>query len=301
MAKTRNVSVAVLAGLLLAAGPAKADVTKAQCIDANTKGQELRRDGKLSGAGQQFRTCAAASCPPLLRDDCASRLDEIERVQPTIVFDTKDASGRDVSAVRVTVDGTPLADRLTGAPLPVDPGEHVFTFEVAGQAPVSRTLVIKESERDRRERIALGGASGAAAAPAPSSGPPSASPGDPSSRGAHIRKIVGEGTAGVGAAGLVVGSVFGLMAIMQASQQKTDCASADSCSNRGAALSDHSSATTYGAVSTASFVVGGVLLAAGGILFFTAGRPDQPATTTGLVVAPSVGPGGGAMWLTGAF
>jgi hypothetical protein len=57
MEMTRNVSMVVAAALVVASGvasgPARADVTKAQCIDANTKGQELRRDGKLTAAGRR--------------------------------------------------------------------------------------------------------------------------------------------------------------------------------------------------------------------------------------------------------
>jgi hypothetical protein len=94
--------------ILGAASLARADPpTKVQCVDANAKGQDLRRDGELSGARAQFRACAVSACPALVRDDCNRRLDEVERAQPTIVFDTKDAAGRDLSAVKVLVDGAP--------------------------------------------------------------------------------------------------------------------------------------------------------------------------------------------------
>ena len=173
-------SFAALA-LPLVSGSARADITKAQCIEANTKGQDLRRDGNLAAARDVFRTCAVASCPALLRDDCTRRIDEIERVQPTIVFDAKDASGRDVSVVKVTIDGKPLADRLAGTPLQIDPGEHVFAFQVPGQAPVTQTFIIKENERDRRERVVLGG-------PAPGSSVPS-----PGTRATASRRRGGDG------------------------------------------------------------------------------------------------------------
>jgi hypothetical protein len=307
---THHASRVALAAVLVAAGvvsgPARADVTKSQCIDANTRGQELRRDGKLSAAGEAFRTCSVPSCPALLRDDCTRRLDEIEHAQPTIVFDAKDAGGRDLSAVKVTVDGKPLTERLTGAPLAVDPGEHVFTFEVAGQPPSSQTFVVKEGEKDRRERIVLGGGaapaptpSGPAQGPAPASPPASSAP--PPDEGMGTRKILGLTAAGLGVVGVGVGAVFGLMTSSQASQQKTDCASATSCKSHDAALSDHSSASTDGAISTASFIAGGVLLAVGGVLFFTGGHAAEPGATTALVVAPSVGPGGAGMLLKGEF
>ena len=132
-----------------------ADTTKNQCIEANSSGQELRRQGKLSAAREQLRRCVDVACPGLVRDDCTRRLDELEKVQPTIVFIARDASGSDVTNVAVTLDGKPLADKLDGSELPVDPGEHVFTFTRAGQAPVSATLVLAPGEKDRRETISL--------------------------------------------------------------------------------------------------------------------------------------------------
>jgi hypothetical protein len=308
-------SVASVA-LALASSSARADVTKAQCIEANTKGQDLRRDGNLAAARDVFRTCAVPSCPALLRDDCTRRIDEIERVQPTIVFDAKDASGRDVSVVKVTIDGKPLTDRLAGTPLQVDPGEHVFAFQVPGQAPVTQTFIIKENERDRRERVVLGGPAPGSSIPSPASratgssadaatavaSPGSSSSGELPSHGAmSTRKILGLTAAGVGVAGVAVGSVFGLMTRSEISQQKSDCASPTQCSNPTGAASAHSTGSSDGAISTVAFIAGGALLAAGAVLFFTGGHAPDPTATTGLVVTPSVGPGGGGLSLKGGF
>ena len=157
-------SAQLVALLALAPAPAFADLTKGQCVDANTTGQNLRREGKMSLAREQLRACASPSCPAMVRDDCTKRLDELERAQPTIIFDVKDLAGRDVSSVQVVVDGRALADRLDGTALGVDPGEHAFTFVVAGQAPLTQTFVIKEGEKERRERILVGAA--VAASPA---------------------------------------------------------------------------------------------------------------------------------------
>src|SRR5580698_7948568 len=130
--------------------------TKAQCIEANTRGQDLRRDGHLAAAREQLLACADAACPALVRSDCAHRLDELDAAQPTIVFEVEDAAGKDLTAVAVTVDGKPLADSLSGAALRVDPGARVFTFTVPGQPPVSESLVLREGERQRMERVTIG-------------------------------------------------------------------------------------------------------------------------------------------------
>jgi hypothetical protein len=165
--RAASTCVGLTMALWLVQVPALAQMSKEQCVDANTRGQHLRTDGKLSEAREQLRQCGDPSCPAIVRDDCARRLDDLDRVQPTIAFEVKDPSGADVSAVKVTMDGKLLTERLDGKPLPVDVGERFFTFEVDGQPPVTltRTLVLTEGEKGRRERIVLGGGTASASAP----------------------------------------------------------------------------------------------------------------------------------------
>jgi hypothetical protein len=290
--------------LALASAPAWADMTKDQCLDANGKGQELRREHKLSAAREQLRACANAACPAMLRDDCTKRLDELEKAQPAIVFDAKDASGHDLSAVTVTVDGRPLAERLDGTALQVDPGEHVFVFTAADQPPVTQTFVLKEGDTQRRERVVLGPAPVAAPTPpAPLEGAPPPTPppgGEESARGMGTQKIVGLVAGGAGVVGIAVGSVFGAMMLSEASKQKTDCPSAG-CANYSQAASDHSTGATDRTISTIGFIAGGALLVGGGVLFFTARHSSEPPAAARTLLVPSVGPGGGGMFLRGEF
>ena len=113
------------------AGAARADPTTEECIDANAKAQALRRAGNLRHARENLLLCASASCPKMVRDDCTQRMDEVDRLTPTIVFQAKDAQGHDLSDVKVEVDGAPFTDRLVGTPLQVDVGEHTFSFSMA--------------------------------------------------------------------------------------------------------------------------------------------------------------------------
>jgi len=284
-------------GLALALAPASAaaDVTKDQCVDADTQAQILRRAGKLTAARAQLATCGDPSCPAIVRDDCSRRTDELERAQPTIIFDAKDAAGRDLSAVQVSVDGAPLAPSLDGTALKVDPGQHAFTFTAAGLAPVTSSLVVKEGEKERRERVVFAAAPAAQPAALPET-PPS-----PSGAGLGTGKILGLALGGAGVAGIAVGSVFGLMTASAASQQKTDCASATSCNDYAKASSDHSTAQSDGTIATVACIAGGALLAGGAVLFLVARRPDEAPPTTGLLVAPSVAQGGGGLSVRGVF
>jgi hypothetical protein len=280
--------------LALVTVPAQADVTKAQCIKANVDGQNLRLDGKLADARVQLRLCSDPQCPAIVRRDCSSRLADLEAAQPTVVFEARDGAGNDLGAVTVTMDGLPLVDRLDGTPLDVAPGQHEFTFTVANQPPATRQLIIKEGEKGRRERIVIGTAPPViVAAPV--------APVAPDHAGLGPGKLAGIIVGGAGVAGVAVGAVFGLLTASAISAQKSDCPGNGVCPRYAQAASDHSTGTTDGTVSTAAFIAGGALIATGAVLFFTAHRQREPSATRGVVVAPSVGPGGGGMLLKGTF
>ena len=118
-----------VASVLVARG-ALAD-EKAACLDASSKGQTLRDQHKLVEARQQLRVCAAGGCPSVVQTDCAAWLADVEKAIPTVVLAAKNGAGADLFDVKVSVDGQPLASRLDGQALPLDPGPHAFRFEGA--------------------------------------------------------------------------------------------------------------------------------------------------------------------------
>ncbi len=308
--------LAVLASF--AASPALASTTSDQCVDANSRGQLLRREGRLGAARDELRSCAEARCPAMVRDDCTQRLDELNRAQPTLVFDAKDASGNDVAAVVVTVDGHVLAEKLDGSPLNVDPGPHTFEFAVAGQPRMTRTFVVKEGEKARVERILFDPAaspatlSARATFSAPSSAPfPGVPAGDAAtpapadseaSGGFGAGRVIGLVAGAVGVGALAAGTVFGLLA-QSAWNRSSGACNAASCpeSTRPQAQSDRQTAVTDGNVSTVAFVAGGVLVAGGITLFLASPSPQGRPRAVGLRVAPTWGPHAAGLHLQGDF
>jgi hypothetical protein len=300
----RRTPVWAVCGLLTCAlalaSPGAHALTKDQCVDANTRAQSLRREGKLGAAREQLTLCMDATCPGIVRDDCTQRLDELERVQPTIVFDAKSAVGDDVVLVHVAVDGLRLADVLDGRSLGVDPGQHVFTFDVPGQPTTTYRFVLKEGEKDRRERIVLAGPpqpvpASSAASTATTAGP---------SRGQRQR-IAGVVLGAVGLAGLGVGAVFGGLALHDWSDSKSECDSAH-CSNGsyGLAVSDHDRAVTASTIATVGFISGGVLLATGLAVWLTSPSSTDAESSAGATSArlsPVVAPGLAGFSVTGRF
>ncbi len=287
MSRLRAFASLLTAALSLTSWEARA-ITKDQCVDANTKAQSMRREGRFDAAREQLTLCIDSQCPSIVRDDCTQRLDELERSQPTIVFDAKSAVGDDVVLVHVAVDGVRLADILDGRALGVDPGPHVFTFDVPGQASTMYRFVLKEGEKDRRERIIL-----AATEPVGGVAPVSAT--EPRGQAQRVAGIV---LGAVGLAGLGAGTVFGILTIRDWSNSKVEC-SLTSCPNHPQAVTDHDRAETAGTISTVGFIAGGVLLATGIVAWLTSPSTSRSAASARL--SPSLGPGMAGFSVTGGF
>lgn len=293
---------------------AHAEGVKAQCVQANTDAQSLRRDGKLNAAREQLRFCSQSKCPGLVVADCVKRLDELENAQPSVVFDVVDGSGNEVNDVTVAIDGHQLVDKLTGAAVEVDLGQHELTFTAAGHAPVRQSFVFREGEKGRRLRVALepeaAAAPNAAAPPvaateAPAEhGPAAVDVGPVAPAGARSGssvKTIGYIVGGAGVATLAVGGVFGYLAV-QAKQRQTDnCASASACPHYATAASAHHDGQTDGAIATVAVIAGAAATATGLVLVLTAKHPTESASSASVGIAPQVGPGQAGVALLGSF
>jgi hypothetical protein len=271
-----------LAAFLLASR-STAEPSKSQCVDADTQAQQLRRDERLAAAREQLHVCADPACPALVRDDCAQRLDELGKAQPTLVFEIKNGDGRDLADVRISLDGQALGDTAPGAAIPVDPGTHTFRFEAKGELPVTRQLVLHEGDKARHERVVIG------ALP-------------PSSTG-YGQRTAGLLVGGLGVVGLGLGVVFGALAASRWSTAHADCPSSPSCtpSSNIAATSEHSSAVTLATGSTVSFIAGGILAAGGVVLYVTAPSGSDNRSKKGFQILPAGSPAGGGVSFRGRF
>jgi len=114
--------------------PAHADPpATTTCVQAYETGQRMRLEAKLDEARASFRSCSRSECPAVVLRDCVRWLREVEDAIPTVVLSARDASGADLHDARIFVDGRLLQQRLTGTPVEVAAGEHVFRFEVGAQ------------------------------------------------------------------------------------------------------------------------------------------------------------------------
>lgn len=173
----------------------------------------------------------------------------------------------------ITIDDRPLAANLLGVEQPFDPGRHVVTTRVYGFKDRAYEVTLTEGQRlplavEPGERILVDSAPAA---------PARTSPG--AVRTATF--VLG----GFGLASLGVGAVTGILAIARRGELDANAGNADRLQGEGRAFAD---------VSTATFALGGVALAAGALLFFTVGRET-------VTVSAGAGPGAGSLVATGRF
>ena len=146
----------VLAAAMLASGVAHAGGdTKEECVDAHSRGQDAKDQGKLSLARKLFLTCAQPSCPSVVQSDCARFADDLTRQQPSLTFAARDGNGADLPDTTVYVDDSLVVTRLDGKPHDVDPGTHTVKFSNNGKDQVV-TIVVGAGEKARAVTATFG-------------------------------------------------------------------------------------------------------------------------------------------------
>lgn len=277
----------------------------AACINAIEQGLTLRQKGQLQEALKVLAACSDPACPTELRTECAQRIDGIGVAMPTVVFAAKDGTGNDLYDVKVTMDGAPLVASLDGRPVSVDPGEHEFVFETAGQPPVEKKLVLREGEKNRSESVVLGPpAAPPPQAPATTPGPAPPPVVAPLTAAATTSwstpKTLAIVSGVVGVVGLALGATWGAYAISAQNMQNA-CVSSASCSHNQA-VEDYNTAQHNATGSTIALSVGAALVAAGAVLWITAPtHKSSAAPVAGFWIAPTPARSGGELTIGGTL
>jgi hypothetical protein len=198
-----------------------------------------------------LQVCASSECPREIHDECARRIDLIEKRIPRAICEVRDGSGHLLPGARVTVDGRTAVNCSTG-PLELEPGPHEFTARLPGVPARSRSVTLNAGDEPTRVSLVLEPAL-----------PPSASrswPGSPQRTAALI----------VGSAAVVslgVASVFALTALDR-KQEATAICPRDPCPSQEG-RDRWQGAWRAGNVATGFTVGGGLALAVAAGLWFT--------------------------------
>ncbi len=178
-------------------------------------------------------------------------VDKLRRLRPL-------PPSQPVVGLSLYLDDRPLPSSAWSTPVAMDPGRHAFRATAPGRADFVQVLVAPApgvTEDLPIPELAL-------AAPAPSDAERAARA-DQSGLGPQRTAAIA--SAGVGAVGLIVGSIFGVRSMVKHHESDAHC-NGDICADRaGVELMD--SARAAGNVSTVAFVVGGVGLGAAAVLW----------------------------------
>ncbi len=135
------------------------------CISAHVEAQRLEKAAKLREARSALVRCSDPACPSVLVTECTELFAKLDQAVPSLVFVARDASGKDIADARVLDGETVLLERLDGKAIEVDPGEHRFRIEHAGEAPIEQRLVVREGDKLRRVEVSFGKPGGGGPAP----------------------------------------------------------------------------------------------------------------------------------------
>ncbi|MEO7330652.1 MAG: hypothetical protein ABI193_18905 [Minicystis sp.] len=255
--------------------------------------------GKLVTAQETYARIVREGVPPRSPPafakavkDAARELDALGPRIPTVIIQVSGANG--ASGASVTLDGALVPSAALGVKRPVDPGKHTIRASAPGLSTSEVTLTLREGKSES-VTLALTPASADTppVAPPPHSAPPlvvsgGAPPAVERKGGTSTQKILGVSALGLGGAGLILGGVTGLLALGKHKQLKKDCPGGVCPASAQPTLDDYH---LMGTLSTVGFIVGGVGVAGGAVLFLTAPstKPAKEATLVPVVGAGYLG------------
>ncbi len=318
-ARTLFLASACSLGFVASSKPASAEISAADLESARElykQGKELRAAGDLKGALEKFKQGHALGQTPVTglelgrahmdlaqllearevflsiarlpvqpdegeksagaRTEAAQLAEQLRPRIPTLTVKVLGAPAG--SPPVVTVDGATIPAAAVGAPRKLNPGSHEVTAKAAGGPEEHATIELKEGE-SKELPLTL-------KAPVAGAGDPL--PAKPEEKGPTKTNALVYVGFGVGAVGVVAGSVTGILALGKASKVDTACHQTTNCP--ASAKSDVTSGRTLGTISTISFIVGGVGALVGVYGLLTPVKTAAPPQT-GLVVRPEVGLG----------
>ena len=222
------------------------------------------------------------------------RANALEAIAPRLtVVVPASASG---DHLEVSVDGAALPAAKWSRAQPIDAGPHTVTASAPGKKPFASKIALQDGKSVEVKIPELESEPVVAPPPAnAANGANGAAGADDQAREAgNGQRRTGLIVGGIGVVGLLVGGGAGLYSVIEHGQAKDLCADHSQCPDPDG-RSKWNAATDAGTVSTIGFVVGGMGVVAGALLYFTATKA-APANAASAPaprwwLTPSVGMG----------
>lgn len=213
-------------------------------------------------------------------------------LEPTLVKLTVDVAKENEALLGFEVrnDGGTIPFAQFGTPVPIDPGEHRIEASAPGRRTHSEVINVKRGQgrisipllvelagmaSDANTSQGAAPASAASMTPASTANFAATDPvgnvtlHDGNADDGRLQRLSSYVLGGIGVVGFGIGTYYGLSAISKNSSSESECPNdRNLCSDRGVSL--RNDALSRARISTAAFAVGGIALAAGVVLYFTA-------------------------------
>lgn len=210
------------------------------------------KNGQSASAWVTYKDAASASAArhPDWAAQAMARVGELEPKLSKLTIDVTPTPG-----IVVTRDGITVDAAMYGVAIPVDPGPHTIDATSAGYKPFHADVTFGGSKEEKTIEIPM-----LAVGEARANG----------SRGS-AQRVVGAVMMGVGGAGLLIGSIFGGVALGkkgEAGNPQNCTPDFKTCSPTGKGLVDD--AKSAGNVSTVALIAGGAFAVGGLIVYLVA-------------------------------
>jgi hypothetical protein len=181
---------------------------------------------------------------------------------------------------RVTIDGVAVPNASLGARRAIDPGRHTIRVTADGFVSTGRSVTLSEAqEQELAIKLETPPQVELQETPAAAAPPPEAE---------HKKSQIPMWVAfGAGGAGVIFGSITGLVALNKHSAITEECGGSTCTPDQE---DDISSFRTFGTLSGIGFGVGVAGLATGTVLFFT-NKGGSGSSETGATITPRIGLG----------
>jgi hypothetical protein len=267
--------------------------------------------GKLVKARETYlkltREDLSATAPKAFREAQSEGAKELAAIEPRLAAVTIVLEGQGQAEAQVVADGTPIPRAFIGISQPADPGAHQYrassdvaesdlvTLNLAPGARETVTLVLGSTGKTKTAATTSAPVDRPApakpSADASASGAPKLAETPASSGGPTALRVVSYLSLGVGAVGLGAGGYFLVRASdreEQSAKLYEQCVPRTCTSDEQAQIHDlDEQANSARKSATVGFVVGGVGVAAGLVMFII--DVSRPAPTAGLRMYPWVG------------
>jgi tetratricopeptide (TPR) repeat protein len=214
---------------------------------------------------------------------------QVAELEPRLIRLTVTVAG-DTPGLIVTRSGRPVPRALFGSKVPVDPGDHEIVASAAGYKGWSTKITATEAQKELTVEVPALEVDPDAVAPA---GMVDAGPTHPG----RTQRLAAFAVGGVGLAAVGVGIFFGVKAKGKWDDSKDECNDDVECTPAGVVLVDD--AKKAATISTVLVIGGGLALAGGIVLYFTAPKAKESPKTVRL--SPAVSPQFTGITLSGGF